>query len=115
MYLAVQNNGPIDGRFLPSIIPTGIRFHPFLRATVSIPSSELLGVDFGAPLHSLVICGTTHPLEDELLKWHRVQKPPTPAEGSELAEEVEGGERAEEAGGGEGEGAEGDAREGGSR
>lgn len=79
-----------------------------------ISSSELLDVDFGAPLHSLVICGTTHPLEDELLKWHRLQKPPTPTEGSELAE-VEGGERAEEAGVGEGEGAGEDAREEGPR
>lgn len=32
--------------------------------------SELLEVDFGGPLHCLVICGTTHPLEEELLKWH---------------------------------------------
>lgn len=76
---------------------------PLLCATLS--PSELLDVDFGAPLHSLVICGTTHPLEDELLKWHRVQKssPPAEVEGSELAE-VEGGERAE--GGEEAEGSE---------
>ena len=59
-------------------------------------------MDFGPPLHSLVICGTTHPLEDELLKWHRVEKSPPPAEGGELGE-VEGGERAQ-AGANEGEG-----------
>lgn len=43
--------------------------------------SELLDVDFGEPLHSLVICGTTHPLEDELLKWHRVAAADRPAAG----------------------------------
>ncbi|CAM9467980.1 unnamed protein product [Pylaiella littoralis] len=42
--------------------------------------SELLDVDFGEPLHSLVICGTTHPLEDELLKWHRVGGAQSPVE-----------------------------------
>lgn len=31
---------------------------------------ELLGVEMGGPLHCLVICGTTHPLENELLKWY---------------------------------------------
>ena len=45
---------------------------------------------FGAPLHSLVICGTTHPLEDELLKWHRVESESPPAEGGEIAEAAEG-------------------------
>ena len=29
---------------------------------------QLLDVDFGAPLHSLVIAGTTHPVEDEILE-----------------------------------------------
>ena len=28
---------------------------------------QLLTVDFGAPLHSLVIVGETHPLEEEML------------------------------------------------
>lgn len=36
------------------------------------PCSQLLEVDFGAPLHCLVICGETHPLERELLRWHMV-------------------------------------------
>ncbi|CAM9779776.1 unnamed protein product [Choristocarpus tenellus] len=56
--------------------------------------SELLDVDFGSPLHSLVICGTTHPLEDELLKWHMASglKQPIPptreSSGPEVAVEV---------------------------
>lgn len=66
--------------------------------------SELLDVDFGEPLHSLVICGATHPLEDELLKWHRVAVADRPAAGvqAERAEEVDAApgvvEAAEEAG-----------------
>lgn len=51
---------------------------------------ELLGVDFGEPLHSLVICGTTHPLEDELLQWHRADsKPPVDEAAGVEAEGVE--------------------------
>ncbi|CAN0456960.1 unnamed protein product, partial [Hapterophycus canaliculatus] len=52
--------------------------------------SELLDVDFGEPLHSLVICGATHPLEDELLQWHRVAKPgeTSSVEGTEAGEPV---------------------------
>lgn len=56
--------------------------------------SELLHVDFGEPLHSLVICGTTHPLEDELLKWHRVTggtERPAAEVAAEDAEEVDAG------------------------
>lgn len=55
--------------------------------------SELLDVDFGEPLHSLVICGTTHPLEDELLKWHRAPVPEAdrpaagvPADGADVVD-----------------------------
>ncbi|CAN0372451.1 unnamed protein product [Ectocarpus sp. 12 AP-2014] len=52
--------------------------------------SELLGVDFGEPLHSVIINGTTHPLEDELLKWHRVtDSAGTAVEGTTVAAEGE--------------------------
>ncbi len=74
---------------MPSVQSVGSRFapssNPFVSPSLPFPVepnlSELLDVDFGEPLHSLVICGTTHPLEDELLKWHRVtadriEKPP---------------------------------------
>ena len=39
---------------------------------------ELLDVDFGAPLHSLVIAGTTHPIEDEILERFRLQQQQQP-------------------------------------
>lgn len=52
---------------------------PVSPSVSSLLPSELLDVDFGEPLHSLVICGTTHPLEDELLKWHRVAVADRPA------------------------------------
>lgn len=54
-------------------------------SVASIFLSELLDVDFGEPLHSLVICGKTHPLEDELLKWHRVGETQPPVEAAETA------------------------------
>jgi diphthine methyl ester synthase len=34
---------------------------------------QLLEVDFGAPLHSLAICGQIHPLEEEILKFYSVE------------------------------------------
>jgi diphthine synthase len=33
---------------------------------------ELLSVDFGAPLHTVALCGETHPLEDEILAHYKV-------------------------------------------
>lgn len=42
-------------------------------------------MDFGEPLHSLIICGTTHPLEDELLKWHRVGEKQPSIEATDIA------------------------------
>lgn len=33
---------------------------------------ELLEVDFGAPLHSLVIAGITHVMEEEFLSFYKV-------------------------------------------
>ncbi|CAM9620818.1 unnamed protein product [Discosporangium mesarthrocarpum] len=53
--------------------------------------SELVNVDFGDPLHSLVICGTTHPLEEELLKWHMVEQKPQELRNPELLKDGEGG------------------------
>lgn len=32
---------------------------------------ELLDVDFGLPLHSLVIAGTTHVMEEEFLSFYK--------------------------------------------
>ncbi|CAM9504860.1 unnamed protein product [Laminaria digitata] len=93
-----------EGVYGPDSLCVGlVRLGQPTQQIVAGSMSELLDVDFGAPLHSLVICGTTHPLEDELLKWHRVQKSPPPAAegGGELAgvesgdlAEVEGSERA---------------------
>ena len=34
--------------------------------------SELLDIDFGEPLHSLVIAGETHPLERDVLAMYAV-------------------------------------------
>lgn len=34
---------------------------------------QLLAVDFGAPLHCLVIVGKTHPLEEEMLDVYKLE------------------------------------------
>lgn len=34
---------------------------------------QLLAVDFGAPLHCLVIAGTTHPIEEEMLNMYKLK------------------------------------------
>ncbi|CAI0382740.1 unnamed protein product [Linum tenue] len=39
---------------------------------VAGPMKQLLSVDFGSPLHCLVITGQTHPLEEEMLNIYRL-------------------------------------------
>jgi hypothetical protein len=59
---------------------------------VVAPLSELLTIDLGAPLHSLVIPGKTHFLEDDMLKFYReqhAQMHPTPPSPDTLAVAVE--------------------------
>ena len=38
------------------------------QLVMSGPLKKLAEVDFGAPLHSLILCGDMHYLEEELLK-----------------------------------------------
>lgn len=35
---------------------------------------QLLAVDFGAPLHCLVIVGKTHPVEEEMLEFYKLKR-----------------------------------------
>ncbi len=41
---------------------------------VAGPMKSLLDVDFGAPLHSLIIAGDTHSIEDEILELYKVKE-----------------------------------------
>lgn len=42
--------------------------------TITVGSmKDLKEVDFGEPLHSLVIVGDTHPIEDEVLDMYRLE------------------------------------------
>lgn len=41
---------------------------------VAGPMKSLLDVDFGAPLHSLIIAGETHSIEDEILELYKVKE-----------------------------------------
>jgi len=38
---------------------------------VAAPLGDLLDVDFGPPLHSLIIAGETHVIEDEILQLYK--------------------------------------------
>ena len=35
---------------------------------------QLLTVDFGAPLHCLVVVGETHPVEEEMLGFYTIKE-----------------------------------------
>lgn len=56
--------------------------------------AELQGIDFGAPLHSLVIAGSVHVTEEEMLECYRPANLPglrPYAPPQEAGEEEEGG------------------------
>lgn len=40
---------------------------------VAGPMKDLLTVDFGPPLHSLIIPGNLHPMEEEVLAFFSIQ------------------------------------------
>jgi diphthine methyl ester synthase len=40
---------------------------------VAGPMEKLLDVDFGPPLHCLIIVGETHPLEEEMLEFYMIK------------------------------------------
>lgn len=42
------------------------------QIVVAGPMKQLLMVDFGPPLHCLVIVGKTHPVEEEMLDFYTV-------------------------------------------
>lgn len=39
---------------------------------VAAPMKDLMHIDFGGPLHSLVIVGETHPIENEVLDLYKL-------------------------------------------
>lgn len=46
------------------------------QMVVSGSMKQLLDVDFGEPLHCLVIVGETHPVEEEMLGFYAVNEKP---------------------------------------
>ncbi|KAL6008269.1 hypothetical protein ACLOJK_033775 [Asimina triloba] len=46
---------------------------------------DLQAVDFGPPLHCLVIVGKTHPLEDEMLNFHAIKSDALQSQGNGIA------------------------------
>lgn len=52
-----------------------VRLGSEMQKIVAGSMKELLTVDFGPPLHCLVIVGKTHPIEEEVLEFYAVSKP----------------------------------------
>ena len=60
-----------DGAYGPDTMCVGLaRVGAEDQTIVAGPMRQLLHVDFGPPLHSLVIAGDLHPLEREMLDLH---------------------------------------------
>lgn len=63
-----------EGAYSGSTICVGIaRLGAESQSIVAGTMEELQGVDFGAPLHSLVIAGHTHVIEEEILAQFRTR------------------------------------------
>lgn len=62
-----------EGAYGPETLCVGVaRIGAASQRIVAAPLAELAGVDFGPPLHSLLIVGRTHEVEDEALAAHRL-------------------------------------------
>ncbi|CAM9163441.1 unnamed protein product [Ascophyllum nodosum] len=76
--LEVENR-KCEGVYGPESLCVGLaRLGQPTQKIVAGKMSDILNVDMGGPLHCLVICGTTHPLEEKLLKWHGANADPQP-------------------------------------
>lgn len=77
-----------EGAYGPDTLAVGVaRVGSESQRIVAGPLAALADVDFGPPLHSLVIAGETHPIEQEYLEQFLVDKvgaaaPPAEAAGS---------------------------------
>ncbi|EIE20837.1 Diphthine synthase [Coccomyxa subellipsoidea C-169] len=63
-----------EGAYGPDTLCVGVaRIGSDTQQIVAGTMSELAGVDFGPPLHSLIIAGETHVIEQEILAQYRTQ------------------------------------------
>ena len=64
-----------EGAYTPDTPCFGVaRVGQSTQLVVSGTMQELKDVDFGAPLHSVVIAGDMHPLEEEMYNYYRLRK-----------------------------------------
>lgn len=62
-----------QGAYGPDSLAVGVaRVGSDSQCIVAGTMTQLLEVDFGLPLHSLILVGDTHPIEDEILAQFRV-------------------------------------------
>ncbi len=61
-----------EGAYTPDTMCVGLaRVGSEDQTIVAGPMSSLADIDFGPPLHSLVIAGTLHVVEEEILDLYR--------------------------------------------
>ncbi|CAM9285235.1 unnamed protein product [Phaeothamnion confervicola] len=96
----------MDGVCAPDSMAVGLaRLGQPSQRIVAGKLQELLEVDFGGPLHSLVLCGETHPLEAEVLQFFMFKendRAPPPVADVDAGERENDGEEPEGDGTGEG-------------
>lgn len=69
-----------EGAYEPDTVCVGVaRLGSHSQRIVAGSMQELLQVDFGPPLHSLVIAGDMHPIEQEYLQQFRAGSGPDAA------------------------------------
>lgn len=74
------------GAYGPDTLCVGVaRIGSDSQRIVAGTMQQLLDVDFGPPLHSLVIAGETHPIELEYLEQFTVGRPGGPAAAADEA------------------------------
>lgn len=62
-----------EGAYSPETMAVGLaRVGCEDQQIVAAPLAELQDVDFGPPLHSLIIAGQTHVIEDEILDLYKI-------------------------------------------
>lgn len=72
-FYLLHDSSPQGGAYGPDTLCVGMaRVGSEDQVTAAGPMKSLLDINFGPPLHSLIIAGTVHIVEQELLDAHRL-------------------------------------------
>ena len=67
-----QREGKLGRCAYVHVVYSSVRLGKCVRQIVAAPLAQLASVDFGPPLHSLILAGDTHVVEEELLAHFRL-------------------------------------------